>query len=73
MKARGILLKQLPEHIAVRSPAANVALLEAAGFRVIKLHLISHCNVLKCLHIFSLLPLVGRFFKARIFIEAIRA
>lgn len=70
LKAHNLILKQFPEHIAVRTPAHNLALLEAAGFHNNTLQLLPHYNVLKCLHWLAWVPLVGRYFKARIFIEA---
>lgn len=70
LKAHNFILRQFPEHIAVRTPAHNLALLEAGGFRHHTLQLLPHYNMLKWLHWLSWLPLVGRYFKARIFIEA---
>lgn len=71
MKHHRVLMRQLPEHIAVRTPAQNRALLESAGYRIESLQLIPHYNVLRHLHALSHLPLVGRFLKARIFIAAV--
>ena len=71
MKARSILMKQIPGHIAVRSPEGNSQLLIQTGYRIKKLLLLPHYNgLLKVLHLFSYVPLVGKFFKARIFIVA---
>ena len=70
MKDKGILFKQFPEHIAVRSPEHNMALLRDAGFTIAQLRLIPHYNVLKILHPLSYIPGLGKLFKARIFIEA---
>ncbi len=72
MKQRGFILRQFPEHVAVRSPRENRALLEQAGFRVVRLQLLAHYNALRWLHPLSFLPLLGPLFKARIFIEATR-
>ena len=69
MKSRNFILKQFPEHIAVRSPQHNAALLREAGFTVKQLWLVPHYNVLKLLHPLSYLPVIGKFFKARILIE----
>jgi 2-polyprenyl-3-methyl-5-hydroxy-6-metoxy-1,4-benzoquinol methylase len=72
LKARGIL-HQFPEHIAVRDADANRALIEQAGFSEIRVRFAPHYVVaLKWLHIFSPLPLVGRFFRARLFIECVK-
>jgi len=71
MKSQSILLKQIPGHIAVRSPEGNSRLLIQTGYRIKRLLLLPHYNgLLKVLHLFSYFPLVGKFFKARIFIEA---
>ncbi len=70
MKQHDFMLKQFPEHIAVRSPKANVLLLEEAGFKVSKLLLLPHYNFLRYLHPLSYLPVIGKYLKARIFIEA---
>jgi 2-polyprenyl-6-hydroxyphenyl methylase / 3-demethylubiquinone-9 3-methyltransferase len=66
------LLRQFPEHIAVRTGAETLELLVLAGFprEGIRLSHIAHYNVLKWLHPLSRLPLVGKWFKARLWIEA---
>jgi len=71
MKAKNILVKQFPEHIAVRSPTENCDLLMKAGFKIRTIELIEHYNILRFLHLFSFIPFIGKWFKARIFIEAI--
>jgi 2-polyprenyl-3-methyl-5-hydroxy-6-metoxy-1,4-benzoquinol methylase len=70
MKRRNFIVKQFPEHVAVRTPEHNVALLKGAGFKVEHVWLIPHYNVLRVLHALSILPAVGRYFEARILIEA---
>ncbi|HMK14521.1 MAG TPA: class I SAM-dependent methyltransferase [Burkholderiales bacterium] len=70
MKNNDFFVRQFPQHIAVRTPEENVTLLKKAGFRVHKMFLLPHYNALRFLHILSFLPFVGRYFKARIFIEA---
>lgn len=70
MKARNILLKQFPEHIAVRNPENNIALLRLAGFNQIKIHYLPHYNVLKYFDLVSKLPIIGKYFRARLLIEA---
>jgi len=70
MKSKNIIFKQFPEHIAVRTPEQNASILREAGFRVEHIWLISHYNMLKLVHPISYLPVVGKFFKARILIEA---
>lgn len=66
------LLRQFPEHIAVRNGTQTVELLVKAGFPRdgIRLTHIAHYNVLKWLHPLSNLPLIGHWFQARLWIEA---
>lgn len=70
LKQRNIILKQFPEHIAVRNLDQNTELLRRAGFGISAAHTLPHYNVLSILHPLSGLPLVGRHFAARLFIEA---
>jgi 2-polyprenyl-3-methyl-5-hydroxy-6-metoxy-1,4-benzoquinol methylase len=70
MKKHNVLVKQSPEHIAVRTLDENTRLLEEAGFKISKAILISHYNALRHIHPLSFLPVLGRHLKARIFIEA---
>ncbi len=70
MKARNIFLKQFPEHIAVRTMAQNVRLIEKAGFHVRVARSLPHYNRLSFLHPLSHLPKIGGYFEARLFIEA---
>ena len=71
LKDRGVL-RQFPEHIAVRTPAQMRDLLVAAGFDRAKITIeaIPHYNVLAILHPLRRLPLVGRYFGARLWITA---
>ncbi len=71
MKKRGFILKQFPEHVAVRNSQENRRLLLQAGFKSIEITSLPHYNILKYFHIFSCLPFAGRFFEARLFIRAI--
>lgn len=69
MKDVGIA-KQFPQHIAVRNAAQYIELLEACGFarsQICVQHL-PHFNVLRLLHPLSSLPLIGKFFQAKLFI-----
>ncbi len=70
MKQKSIIFKQHKGHIAVRSPEENTALLEKAGFKITRLLLIPHYNILRHIHFLSHLPIVGKYFLARVFIEA---
>lgn len=72
MKKHSFILKQFPEHIAVRSPNEIINLLNKAGFRKEKLFLLPHYNILRYVHFFSYVPWIGKYFKARIFVEAIK-
>ena len=69
MKKYNLILKQFPQHIAVRTLKENIFLLEKTGFSIKKILLIPHYNnILRLLHPLSFVPLVGDYFKARIFI-----
>ncbi len=71
MRRGNVLLRQSPEHVAVRTLAENTRLLEEAGFRISRGLLIPHYNILRVIHPLSFIPVVGRYLKARIFIEAL--
>lgn len=73
MKQVGVY-PQLPEHIAVRDRAQNLALLARCGFDVARMRVsyLPHYNILRLLAPLSALPLVGAYFQARLFIECIR-
>jgi SAM-dependent methyltransferase len=73
MKTRRFILSHSPEHVAVRSMADNVRLLESAGFGISSARYVPHYNVLRFLHALSPLPGVGRYFRARIFIAAVKS
>lgn len=70
MKDRNFILKQFPQHIAVRTPKGNAAFFKRAGFTDIQIDLIPHYNILRHLHWLSGLPLIGPWFSARIFLTA---
>ena len=70
MKSKNLIFKQFPEHIAVRTPEKNASILRESGFNVEHIWLIPHYNLLKLVHPISYIPGVGKFFKARILIEA---
>lgn len=70
MKKRNFIFKQFPDHIAVRSFEANVAILQKAGFKITRALTIPHYNILRIVHPLSHIPRVGKFFAARVFIEA---
>lgn len=70
LKDKGIM-KQFPEHIAVRTPQENVLLLERSGFASTDIVVsgIAHYESLRVLHPLRHLPLVGKMFVARLVIE----
>ncbi len=70
LKEKNIILRQFPEHIAVRNMAENTGLLQEAGFVVRTARALPHYNILRVLHPLSRLPGIGRYFAARLFIEA---
>lgn len=70
LKKHNFILKQFPEHIAVRNMKDNCNLITQSGYKISKKSYLAHYNILKVLHIFSFIPFIGKFFKARIFIEA---
>ncbi|MFN3713958.1 MAG: class I SAM-dependent methyltransferase [Alcanivoracaceae bacterium] len=70
MKSNNFILRQFPEHIAVRTPQENAVLLEKAGYKVSRTWLIPHYNAMKHIHFLSYIPIIGKYFKARILIEA---
>lgn len=70
MKRRGFILKQFPQHVAVRTAEANAALLEQAGLTVTRVVFLPHYNALKYIHPLSHIPLIGKYLRARLFIEA---
>jgi cyclopropane fatty-acyl-phospholipid synthase-like methyltransferase len=70
MKKHNFIVRQFPEHVAVRTAAQNVTLIKQAGFSVDKVMMLPHYNVLRHLHFLFRLPLLGPYFEARIFIRA---
>lgn len=72
MKDSNFLLKQFPEHIAVRNMGSNVHLLMDAGLDVVRSRKLPHYNWLSVLHPLSRMPAIGDYFAARLFIEAVK-
>lgn len=70
MKAHNFILKQFPEHIAVRNGEQNAAFFKAAGFADVSVTYSPHYNILQYLHPLSHLPVVGRYFRGRILLTA---
>ena len=68
LKARGIL-RQVEGHVAVRDARRHQALLEACGFSQIQVHYLPHyLRFAAALHRLGRLPLVGRYFRARLLV-----
>jgi 2-polyprenyl-6-hydroxyphenyl methylase / 3-demethylubiquinone-9 3-methyltransferase len=66
LKEKG-LLRQFPEHIAVRNALKNAQLLGKIGFRSVVVHHLPHyVEPMRSLHPLSRLPHIGRFFRARL-------
>jgi cyclopropane fatty-acyl-phospholipid synthase-like methyltransferase len=71
LKDHSLFMRHHPGHIAVRSPDENARLLTKAGYSVKKVLLLPHYNILRFIHFLSYIPFLGKYFKARIFIEAV--
>ena len=68
-KAKGIM-KQFPEHIAVRSADQYRLLLEKIGFTSFRVKYLAHYLApMSYFHFLSRLPIIGKYFKARLFLE----
>src|SRR5690606_2610972 len=74
MRDANFILRQRPEHIAVRDGPHNISLLIKSGFdeRKLRIRYLKHYNILKTLDPMRYLPVVGKYFEARIFIECTR-
>jgi 2-polyprenyl-3-methyl-5-hydroxy-6-metoxy-1,4-benzoquinol methylase len=71
MKRRNFILKQFPEHIAVRNDSENLMIIRHAGFTTVKIHYLSHYNrLLRYMKLFSRIPFIGKYFRARLFFVA---
>lgn len=70
MKSKNFLVKQFPQHVAIRTPEQNSQIIRDAGFEIENMWLLPHYNSLKFVHPISYIPSVGKYFKARVFIEA---
>lgn len=71
MKQVGIL-RQFPEHIAVRTVRKNLAFFVEAQYSEFECKTLRHYNGLRALHQLVPLPFLGRFFAARVWITAIK-
>lgn len=65
-------MRQFPEHIAVRDAESNARFFRQAGFSRVECSTLPHYNVLRWLHPLSAIPGIGRYFAARLWIEAVK-
>ena len=64
------IMKQFPEHMAVRNANENKKLLALAGFKKIEVTYLSHYDsLLSKFHFLSHIPFIGNFFVARLFLK----
>ena len=70
LKAHDFILRQFPEHIAVRTRHENARFFVNSGFEDVRVDLMPHYNILRYAHPLSRLPIVGKYFAARIFLQA---
>lgn len=65
------IVRQFPQHIAVRDADHLLRLLESCGFGRgdIRIDQLAHYNVLRFAHPLRKLPVAGKYFAARLFIE----
>ena len=70
LKKKNILLHQFKEHVAIRDVYENTRMVKNAGFSHYEVKLLPHYNVLRFFHFLSFFPIIGKYFKARIFIIA---
>ena len=68
LKKTGIM-KQFPEHIAIRTAEEYLTLLKKSGFGTISVKYLPHYNILRHLRFLSSVFFTGSLFKARIFIR----
>lgn len=67
------LLKQTTGHIGIRNSKQYLKLLSQIGFKEINVKYISHyIKLLSLFHFLSYLPIIGKFFRARLLIECIK-
>ncbi len=66
------LMRQFPEHVAVRDARRNLGFFERAGYSAARCTTLPHYNILRWLHPLSGLPVVGKYLTARLWIVATR-
>ena len=63
------VLSQISGHVAVRDADQNTNLLETCGFTDVRVHFLAHyLRAAAALHGLGSLPLIGRYFSARLFV-----
>lgn len=64
------ILKQSKGHIGIRNDLEHINLLKKIGFKSVKVQYLPHyIGLLSFFHFISFLPGIGKYFKARLFIE----
>ena len=66
------LMRQFPEHVAVRDARRNLSFFKQAGYAAAHCTILPHYNLLRWLHPLSGLPVVGKYLTARLWIVATR-
>lgn len=70
----GGVLRQIEGHVAVRDAQSQKALLQQCGFEIVQVRYLAHyLSFAATLHGLGALPLVGRYFRARLFIVCRKA
>lgn len=65
------IMKQFPEHIAIRNDYENIEIFRKSGFFQCKVEFLAHYDrILKVFHFLGYMPVLGKYFKARLFIAA---
>jgi len=71
LRNRGVL-RQQPQHVAVRNAAQYRALFARAGFSEVRVHHLPHyLGLLAWLRFFTWIPWLGRHLRARLFLECV--
>ena len=71
LKQRG-WLRQFPEHVAVRDAGNNERFFNEAGFTSVVSDTLPHYNALHLLHFVAYIPVIGKYFLARLWVEAVK-
>jgi 2-polyprenyl-3-methyl-5-hydroxy-6-metoxy-1,4-benzoquinol methylase len=68
MRKKKIVLHEFKEHVAVRNLSENILMLRNAGFSKFEIKKLPHYNFFRYIHFLSLIPGIGKYFQARLFI-----